>query len=130
MSLTIPRPPDGGKRHPLNMRTTAHLRGRLEAAAVRSGRSLAQEVEHRLEMSFAPNGGRPRHGPPGDGERVPLGLRVTRPARVALELAADASGRSLSQEAEYRLQATFDEDRLVERIINAVRTGETACTSR
>jgi hypothetical protein len=44
---------DGGKRHPLNMRTTKETRERLEASAVANGRSLAQEVEFRLERSFA-----------------------------------------------------------------------------
>ena len=41
-------------RAPLNMRTTAALREKLEAAAGEvSGRSLVQEVESRLEQSFA-----------------------------------------------------------------------------
>src|SRR5258705_10464765 len=47
----IPGPP--GKRYPLNMRTTRELRERIEAAARASGRSLVQEVEFRLEQSFA-----------------------------------------------------------------------------
>jgi hypothetical protein len=42
----------GGKRYPLNMRTTKETRDKLEAAAVASGRSLVQEVEARLERSF------------------------------------------------------------------------------
>lgn len=42
-----------GKRYPLNMRTTRELREQVEAAAHTSGRSLVQEVEHRLEHSFA-----------------------------------------------------------------------------
>jgi Arc-like DNA binding domain len=41
-----------GKRHPLNMRTTKETRDRLEASAIANGRSLAQEVESRLERSF------------------------------------------------------------------------------
>jgi hypothetical protein len=41
-----------GKRFPLNMRTTKHVREKLEAEAKLSGRSLAQEVEFRLERSF------------------------------------------------------------------------------
>ncbi len=47
-------PPAGeaGKRYPLNLRTTEEVRLAVEAAANRSGRSLAQEVEHRLEQSF------------------------------------------------------------------------------
>ncbi len=38
---------------PLNMRTTRKLRERLEKEAADSGRSLAQEVERRLEWSFS-----------------------------------------------------------------------------
>ncbi|MFE1603344.1 hypothetical protein [Methylobacterium sp. ID0610] len=41
-----------GKRSPLNMRTTAKLRNDLEKQASKHGRSLAQEVEARLEKSF------------------------------------------------------------------------------
>ena len=40
------------KRHPLNMRTTKGVRERLERAAAKSGRSLTQEVERRLERSI------------------------------------------------------------------------------
>jgi hypothetical protein len=40
------------KRHPLSMRTTLDIKRRLERAAVASGRSIAQEVENRLERSF------------------------------------------------------------------------------
>ena len=47
-----PLPPEAGKRFPLNMRTTKKIRDELQAAAHASGRSLAQEVEHRLEQSF------------------------------------------------------------------------------
>ena len=41
------------KRAPLNMRTTQAIRDRLEGAANQSGRSLVQEVEHRIERTFA-----------------------------------------------------------------------------
>ena len=41
-----------GKRYPLGMRTTKEIRDRLEGAAAAAGRSLAQEVEIRLERSF------------------------------------------------------------------------------
>ena len=41
-----------GKKQPLNMRTTETLRKKLECAAGTSGRSLVQEVEHRVEQSF------------------------------------------------------------------------------
>jgi Arc-like DNA binding domain len=42
----------GGKRYALGMRTTRETRERMEAAAIANGRSLAQEVEARLEASF------------------------------------------------------------------------------
>jgi hypothetical protein len=42
-----------GKRYPLSMRTTFELRRKLEQAAKRSGLSLAQELERRLEYSFS-----------------------------------------------------------------------------
>ena len=45
-------PPGEGKRAPLNMRTTRELIEKLEGNAADSGRSLAQEVEYRLERSF------------------------------------------------------------------------------
>ena len=47
-----PLPPEEGKRFPLNMRTTKELRNKLAESAENSGRSMAQEVEFRLEKSF------------------------------------------------------------------------------
>lgn len=44
---------DLSKRRPLNMRTTPAIRSRLDKESKLSGRSLAQEVEKRLEESFA-----------------------------------------------------------------------------
>lgn len=41
-----------GKKVPLNMRTTAELRKKIDKAAGRSGRSLVAEVEYRVEASF------------------------------------------------------------------------------
>jgi hypothetical protein len=41
-----------GKRMPMNMRTTQGLRAKIDKAAAKSGRSLVQEVEHRVEQSF------------------------------------------------------------------------------
>jgi len=46
--------------------------------------------------------------PPSPGERVPLGLRVTRETKLRLAQASHASGRSQSQEAEFRLEHTFN----------------------
>lgn len=42
------------------------------------------------------------------GERVPLGLRVTADLKRKLDAAAEASGRSQSQEAEFRLENSFN----------------------
>lgn len=51
--------------------------------------------------------------PPLPGERVPLGLRVTKEAKRRLDQAATASGRSQSQEAELRLEHTFNDEKSV-----------------
>jgi hypothetical protein len=51
--------------------------------------------------------GRPTK-PPKEGERVPLGLRVTAAVKRGLEAAAIKSGRSISQEAELRLEHSLD----------------------
>jgi hypothetical protein len=51
--------------------------------------------------------GRPTK-PPAPGERVPLGLRVTPEMKGRLEAAAQQNGRSLSQEAELRLERSLD----------------------
>ena len=45
-------PPEEGKRYPLGIRTTKALRDALLSASRASGRSLAQEIEFRLEHSF------------------------------------------------------------------------------
>ena len=47
-------------------------------------------------------------------------MKVTYETYLAINAAAQVSGRTQSQEAEYRLQASFDEDRLVARIIEAI----------
>jgi hypothetical protein len=43
---------EAGKRYPLNMRTTFEVRRELERAAASTGRSLAQEAEHRIQLTF------------------------------------------------------------------------------
>lgn len=45
-------PPDEGKRHAVGIRTTKQLKDLLQRAADSSGRSIAQEIEFRLENSF------------------------------------------------------------------------------
>jgi TraY domain len=59
--------------------------------------------------------GRPRRRQPKPGERVSLGLRVTPRLKTALDQAAKESGRSQSQEAEFRIEQSFrDEDHFIE----------------
>lgn len=45
-------PQGEGKRHPVSFRTTLVLNERLKAEAMKSGRSMSQEIERRLEASF------------------------------------------------------------------------------
>jgi hypothetical protein len=51
--------------------------------------------------------GRPRHHA-DEAKRCPLAIRTTYSLRYALERASAASGRSLTQEIEYRLWQSFD----------------------
>jgi hypothetical protein len=53
------------------------------------------------------------HRPMGERERVSLSLRVSTEVRDALEKAAIQSGRSLSQEAEFRLQTSWEQEFLL-----------------
>ena len=55
--------------------------------------------------------------PAAPGSRVPLGLRVTADVKSRLDGAAEASGRSQSQEAELRLERSFHEDDAQARVI-------------
>jgi hypothetical protein len=49
----MPRKVNGtGKREPMQCRVTPRIRKMMEDACKESGRSLAQEVEFRLEQSF------------------------------------------------------------------------------
>lgn len=48
-----PLPPESGKRHAIGLRTTKGLHDRIEAAAKRHGRSIAQEVEFLIERALA-----------------------------------------------------------------------------
>jgi hypothetical protein len=56
---------------------------------------------------------KPLAPPPIAGERVPLGLRVTKETKAKLDQAAQSSGRSQSQEAEFRLEQTFNAENAV-----------------
>jgi len=58
------------------------------------------------------------------GERVPLGLRVTAELKSRLDDAAKRSGRSQSQEAEFRIERSFDRQDLLTEVLT-LRFGET-----
>lgn len=45
--------------------------------------------------------------PPGEGRRNTLNLRITNDLKARMEGSAKASGRSVSQEAEFRLERSF-----------------------
>lgn len=54
--------------------------------------------------------------PPGEGKRFPLNTRTTKVLRDWMDAASKASGRSLSQEVEYRLERSFMEQDFAEQI--------------
>ncbi len=63
--------------------------------------------------------GRPTKAPP-PGAKASLGLKVTASLKARLEQAAEASGRTQSQEAEYRLERSFErQDLLVDLLSTA-----------
>uniref|UniRef100_UPI00398C5087 TraY domain-containing protein n=1 Tax=Methylorubrum thiocyanatum TaxID=47958 RepID=UPI00398C5087 len=62
--------------------------------------------------------------PKGTGERISLSTRTTAAIRDRLEEAAQHSGRSLSQEMEFRLAESFMADDIVEHSTRLVRERE------
>jgi TraY domain len=59
--------------------------------------------------------GRPGR-PPEAGERLQIGVQVSPRVKHLLETAAEQNHRSLSREAEYRLEQSFDRDVYKERL--------------
>ena len=60
------------------------------------------------------------------GERFQLGVRVTAELKRKLDAAAEQSGRSQSQEAELRLEHTFDRQDLLSEVLALAYGKETA----
>ena len=83
-----------GKKTPINMRTTAVLRARLDMEAAASGRSLAHEVEHRLEKSFNDEDAR-LQGFGSEGR-----LTTMRLLALAAELAETSTGKDMLTDTE------------------------------
>jgi hypothetical protein len=46
------------------------------------------------------------------GERVPMSFRVTPELKAKMDAAAEESGRSVTQEIEFRLEQSFRDDRI------------------
>ncbi len=63
-----------------------------------------------VEIAKKSRGGRPRKGPIKQGEKVQIGVRVSPALQAQLDKAARESGRSLTQEAEMRLEHTFRQE--------------------
>src|SRR5262245_30426832 len=63
-------------------------------------------------------GGRPRKAPIAAGEKVQIGVRITPEIRKRLETAIAANGRSLTQEAEHRIERSFSDEGLVVSLAN------------
>lgn len=64
------------------------------------------------KLKFPKRMGRPTRAPKPGERRVSLGLRVTADIKRKLDEAAVASGRSQSQEAELRIERSFEHDDL------------------
>lgn len=60
--------------------------------------------------------GRPSKAPP-PGEKASLGLKVTASLKARLEESANESGRTQSQEAEYRLERSFDRQNILRDVL-------------
>jgi hypothetical protein len=68
-----------------------------------------------------------KRGRPTVGLRVPLSLRVTPEFKERLDAAAEQSGRSQSQEAELRLERSFDrQDLLLDVLVMTFGSKQTA----
>lgn len=61
--------------------------------------------------------GRPPKAPE-EGERLAMAFRVTAATKRKLAAAADREGRSQSQEAEFRLEASFKDEQLLEGVLD------------
>jgi hypothetical protein len=142
---------EGIKRSPLTLHITDTLKDELRYEAHASGRSLTQEVEYRarwslsehrlperrvtelrLEMVLYEIGELVRAAwrPPAREDlmffiegikRSPLTLHITEALKDALRHEAQASGRSLTQEVEYRLRWSLSEHRAWERPVTELR---------
>src|SRR5438045_2177725 len=75
-------PPGSGKRHALGIRTTEVLKARIESAARASGRSVAQEIEHRLERSLDQEADEATYGSQGNALLWLIGRQLRAAASI------------------------------------------------
>ena len=90
-----------GGRKPFRSRGTESAQGALVSFSPQWG-TMATKAKASKKRIRRPT------KPPKAGERVPLGLRVTPEMKKRLERAAIRKGRSLSQEAEMRLERSLE----------------------
>lgn len=72
------------------------------------------------------HGGRPKLREADPGEKITISVRITPEMKQRLEEAAKESGRSQSQEAEFRLERSFDRSNLLGQVIELVYGKQTA----
>ena len=70
---------------------------------------MKQDVKKRLSQK--------KMRPPAETRRVTVGFRVSESVRKCLEDAASKNARSLSQEAEHRLEASFGDEKIVQQAL-------------
>jgi hypothetical protein len=58
--------------------------------------------------------------PPQEGERIGIGFRVTPALKRKIEAAAKESGRSQSQEIEFRLERSFEQQEMAKEVAKEV----------
>src|SRR5687767_1645206 len=104
------------KRFALNMRTTLEMRARLEEAAKVSGRSLVQEVSHRLATSFRLE---------DDLGSLELAQFMRRMAHAA-DLTEATTGKKWQEHSETYLAVTKAWDQLYEQFKARMRPPESA----
>jgi len=104
--------------HPLTAEKAEEVRPALE-----KGRAEALQTKEKLEalsewvqQQEVKRQGRPSK-PPVAGERVQIGVQVAPDLKARLEAASEQNHRSLSREAEFRLQSTLDRQDLLAEVL-------------
>lgn len=94
-------------------------------ASVQKLQASLEDVHKKLVTGDVNFGGR-RKRDPETGERVHLGIRVTPEMKQRLERTASLNGRSQSQEAEIRIERSFDREDLLPEVLTLAYGREVA----